>query len=66
MTILKKMTITINGLKLINYREERHPVTPVRPTESFLPYRYDLSPSPLSEVDCEVLFPPLSIRLCTI
>ena len=43
-------------------REERHPVTPVRLRESFLPYHYDLSPSPLSEVDRETLFPPLSIN----
>ena len=33
-----------------------------RTTKSFLPYRYDLSPSPLSEVDREALFPPLSVN----
>jgi hypothetical protein len=42
--------------------EERHPVTPVRLRESFLPYHYDLSPSPLSGVDRETLFPPLSVN----
>ena len=43
-------------------RAERHPVTPVRFRESFLPYHYDLSPSPLSEVNRETLFPPLSVN----
>ena len=43
-------------------RAERHPVTPVRLWESFLPYHYDLSPSPLSEVNRETLSPPLSVN----
>ena len=43
-------------------RAERHPVTPVRLRESFLPYHYDLSPSPLSEVNRETLSPPLSVN----
>ncbi|CAB4033586.1 Hypothetical predicted protein [Paramuricea clavata] len=36
----KPFTNTMYGRK-----EERHPVTPVRLRESFLPYHYDLSPS---------------------
>jgi hypothetical protein len=43
-------------------RDERHPVATVRLRESFLPYHYDLYPSPLSEVDRETLFPPLSVN----
>ena len=43
-------------------RAERHPVTPITLRESFLPYHYDLSPSPLSEVNHEILSPPLSVN----
>ena len=41
-------------------RAERQPVTPIRLRKSFLPYHYDLSPSPLSEVNRETS-PPSSV-----
>ena len=43
-------------------RKEEHPVTPVRHRGSFLPYPYDLSPSPLGKADHEALFPPQSVN----